>query len=289
MGIESQHDRGILRRFVRDALRNRLENARRERRRTQVEKAPDHRPVAALIFGVGGSPGIGAAVAERAAQGGLVVYVAGRTAQKIDATAAALRQAGHQAIPMTVDVTQAEQIRTAFERVASDGNRLGLVLHNVGTNRPTPFLEISPEGLEQRWKADCRSGFLVAQNALAQMLEQADQGHGRGTLIFTGASASLRGKAGFAAFAQAKAGLRMLSQSLAREFGPEGIHVAHVVIDGVVDGQRLRERLPDDLSAQGEDGCLSPRDIAETYWALYQQHRSVWTQEIDLRPFKESW
>ncbi|ORE86342.1 short-chain dehydrogenase/reductase SDR [Oceanococcus atlanticus] len=289
MAAQSRHDRGILRRFLRDALSNRMDNVRRKRRQALHARSSDTRAPAALIFGVGASPGIGAALAQRAAQEGMVVYAAGRNPQKLEACVDEIRAAGHQAVALTVDVTQPKAIQAAFESVVRDGHRLDLVIHNVGTNRPTPFLEISPDGLEQRWKADCRSGFLVAQQAVACMLEYPERDQGRGTILFTGASASLRGKAGFAAFAQAKAGLRMLSQALAREFGPQGIHVAHVIVDGAVDGHRLREHLSDAINAKGEDGCLNPQSIAETYWALHQQHRSVWTQELDLRPFKEAW
>ncbi len=289
MAVESRHDQGIMRRLVLGAIRDRADTIRRKRQRAKRERNGDQRPHAALVFGVGALPGIGAAVAARCSAEGMTAYVAGRDPEKLEATVAAIHSAGHKAKAITVDVADPEQIRAAFDLVDADGCRLELVVHNVGTNRPTPFLDITPEGLEKRWAADCRSGFLVGQHAISSMLEQADSGRGRGTLIFTGATASLRGKAGFALIAQAKAGLRMLSQALAREFGPEGIHVAHVIIDGAVDGIRLRNAAPDYVQAQGEDGTLNPDDIAETYWRIYQQHRSAWTQEIDLRPFKESW
>lgn len=289
MGTKSEHDQGILRHFLRGAVRDQVEKTRRKLHRAQWEKRGDKRPHAALIFGVGAQPGIGAAVAARCAAGGMTAYLAGRNAEKVDATVSAIRQAGYRAEGFTVDASAPEDIQAAFSAVAADGCRLELVVHNVGTNRPTPFLDITPEGLEKRWAADCRSGFLIGQQAIKTMLEQGDSGRGRGTLLFTGASASLRGKANFALFAQAKAGLRMLGQALAREFGPEGIHVAHIIIDGVVDGSRLQEMFPDTREALGEEGTLDPDDIAEAYWNLYQQHRSAWTQEIDLRPFKENW
>ncbi|MDC0663683.1 SDR family NAD(P)-dependent oxidoreductase [Marinobacter sp. SS21] len=279
MGKQTDHDSGLARQFFGRLIRQRLNGRRRARRQRELQAL--NRPRAALIVGAGSPNGIGGAVAQRAAEGGLHVFVAGRNVEKIAATAAHI---GNSATAVVVDARSTESIQKVFEQIASDGYALDLVVHNVGTNRPKPFLDITPEKLESAWLQDTASGFEVARQALAAMVEQ-----GHGTLLFTGASASLRGKAGFALFAQAKAGLRMLAQSLAREFGPQGIHVAHVVIDGAVDGDRLRDSVPGYLDAQGEDGALSPTAIAETYWQLHQQHRSVWTHELDLRPFKENW
>lgn len=275
----TDHDNGLARQFLGRLVRQRLNARRRTHRQRELQAL--HRPRAALIVGVGSPNGIGGAIARRAAEGGLHVYVAGRTADKISATAADI---GSQASAIVVDARNIGSIRSAFRQVAADGYALDLVVHNVGTNRPKSFMDITPENLESAWQQDTASGFEVARQALAAMTEQ-----GHGTLLFTGASASLRGNAGFALFAQAKAGLRMLAQSLAREFGPQGIHVAHVVIDGVVDGDRVRDIVPGYVDAQGEDGALSPAAIAESYWQLHQQHRSVWTHELDLRPFKENW
>lgn len=244
----------------------------------------DDAPRAALIFGAGALPGIGAAVAMRAARGGLRVYVTGRNVEKIEQTVQTIAGQGGSAVALQVDASLQEQVAGAFERAVQDGCRLELVVHNVGTNRPGSFLDITPAQLEKSWRNDCLSGFIVGQEATKRMVPQE-----RGTLIFTGASASLRGKAGFGSFAAAKAGLRILAQSMAREFGPKGIHVAHVIIDGVVDGDRLRSLMPDLIEQKGEDGALKPADIAEVYWALHRQHRTTWTHELDLRPFKENW
>jgi NAD(P)-dependent dehydrogenase (short-subunit alcohol dehydrogenase family) len=134
-------------------------------------------------------------------------------------------------------------------------------------------------------------GFVFARAALPLLLaapDAADNPIGAGSLIFTGATASLRGRPPFAAFAAAKAGLRSLSQSLAREFGPRGVHVAHVVIDGGIDGERLRTASPQRAEQAGVDGLLQPDAIAESYWQLHHQHRSAWTQELDLRPYRET-
>jgi NAD(P)-dependent dehydrogenase (short-subunit alcohol dehydrogenase family) len=136
---------------------------------------------------------------------------------------------------------------------------------------------------EDFWRIGCFGGFLVGREAARRLVPL-----GRGTVLFTGASGSLRGKPGFAQFAAAKAGLRMLAQSMAREFGPQGIHVAHVVIDGGINGERLRRSRPEMVEERGEDGLLGVDAIAETYWHLHRQARSAWAQEIDLRPYKES-
>jgi NAD(P)-dependent dehydrogenase (short-subunit alcohol dehydrogenase family) len=135
---------------------------------------------------------------------------------------------------------------------------------------------------EELWRVGCFAGFLVGREA-ARRLAPLE----RGTVIFTGASASLRGKRGYAQFAAAKAGLRMVAQAMAREFGPQGIHVAHVIIDGGVDGEKLRSAAPDIAKIRGEDGLLTVDPIAEAYWQLHRQHSSAWAHEIDLRPYKE--
>ena len=144
------------------------------------------------------------------------------------------------------------------------------------------FRELSAELFEQFWRVGCFGGFLVGREAARRLVPL-----GRGTMIFTGASASLRGKPGYAQFAAAKAGLCMVAQSMAREYGPSGIHVAHVLIDGAIDGERLRSRRPEVIRERGEDSLLNIEAIAEAYWQIHRQARSAWTHELDLRPFKE--
>jgi len=160
---------------------------------------------------------------------------------------------------------------------------LALAVHNAGSNRPTPFLKLSAESFEQHWREHVLGGFQVAQAALPALLAQ-----GGGSLFFTGASGSLRGKANFAPFASAKAGLRNLAQSIAREFGPQNIHVGHVVVDGGIAGERLLSFRPSLAEERGPDGMLSIDAIAEGYWFMHHQQRSAWTLELDLRPWSES-
>jgi len=143
-------------------------------------------------------------------------------------------------------------------------------------------LEVTPEQFESTWRGSAYAGFLFVRATLPLLLDS-----GGGSLLLTGATASVRGGGPFIAFAAAKAALRSIAQSTAREYGPQGIHVAHVVVDGGIDGERLRSTAPDWVARAGENGLLSPDAIADTYWHLHQQPRSAWTHELDLRPFKE--
>src|SRR5260370_1439780 len=160
--------------------------------------------------------------------------------------------------------------------------RAALVVFNAGNNRRIDFRELSPQLFEEFWRVGCFGGFLVGREAARRLVPL-----GRGTVIFTGASASLRGKPGFAHFAAAKAGLRMIAQSMAREYGPLGIHVAHVVIDGGIDGERLRSRRPEIVEERGEDGLLGIEAIAEAYWQIYPQPRSASPHVLDMVPIKQ--
>ena len=235
----------------------------------------------ALVVGVGSSQGLGAASARRFAREGLHVVVAGRTRDKVEGVAGELRAAGASVEAIVGDASiEADAVR--FLDTAAARGRLAIVLHNAGSNRFDTFLELEREAFEQLWREHCLGGFLVGREAARRMVPQ-----GAGTILFTGASGSLRGKAGFAAFAAAKAGLRAVAQSMAREFGPKGIHVAHVVIDGGINGQRLLSRFPKRAEESGADGLLNIDAIAETYWQLHGQHRSAWTLELDLRPWVE--
>ena len=239
-------------------------------------------PGSVLIVGVGASRGVGAAVARRFAREGHPVAIAGRNAEKLGATAAELRAAGAAVVEVVGDASLAEDARR-FVAAAQELAPLAVVVHNAGSNMPAPFLKVTEQRFESHWREHTLGGFQTAQAAIPVLLEQ-----GGGTLIFTGASGSLRGKANFAPFAAAKAGLRALAQSLAREFGPHDIHVGHVVIDGGIAGERLLSRMPNLAEQRGPDGLLDPDAIAEAYWVLHTQQRSAWTHELDLRPWAET-
>ncbi|MEM1390341.1 MAG: SDR family NAD(P)-dependent oxidoreductase [Pseudomonadota bacterium] len=236
-----------------------------------------------IVVGVGALEGVGAAVSRRFAKQGHHVIAVGRTQEKIDAVAADIVSTGGSAEGVAADVTSEADLDALFEHAKSKGT-LSAVIYNAGNNAIIPFSELTADQFESFWRVGCFGAFLVAKRAMSILAEQ-----GEGSLLFTGASGSMRGKPAFAHFAAMKAGLRMLSQSLAREYGPKGVHVAHVIVDGVIDGDMVRSRFGEYLEALGEDGSLSPDAIADAFWFLHSQHRSAWTQELDLRPFKENW
>lgn len=226
----------------------------------------------ALVVGAG--PGLGSAVARRFAQAGMTVAVARRSKDKLTALA---EEIGGRAYGC--DATDPRAVDGLFDAIAADLGAPSVVVFNAGAFRPGSILEIEPEDFERCWRIGCLGGFLVGQAAARRMVES-----GGGTIIFTGATAALRGSAKFANLAVPKFGLRALAQSMARELGPKGIHIAHVIIDGQIaadrDGYRSDER--------GEDAVLAPAAIAEAYYTLFTQDRSAWTLEMDLRPWGES-
>ncbi len=222
---------------------------------------------------VGAGPGLGAALTRRFAQAGMKVAVARRRKEELEALAA---ETGGQAY--ACDATDHGEVEALFSAVERDLGSPGVVSFNAGAYRPGGILEITPEDFELCWRIGCLGGFNVGQAAARRMLEA-----GSGTLLFTGATAALRGSAGFANLAVPKFGLRALAQSLARELGPKGIHVAHLVIDG----QIAAERPGYSPAERGADAVLDPAAIAEAAYQLHLQPRSAWTQELDLRPWVE--
>ncbi len=234
------------------------------------------------MIGVGASAGLGASLCRRFAAEGVPVFVAGRTLERISAVASDIETSGGRATPKVTDATSASDVVALFDAVVESGSPPTVAIYNVGNNRFRPLLEMDDAFFEDLWRLCCFGGFLFGREAARRMLP------GGGTLLFTGATASLRARPPFTAFAAAKAGLRALAQGMAREFGPQGLHVGHVIIDGMIDGDQLNRRFPDLKQQKGEDGMLSVDAIADAYWALHGQHRSAWSFELDLRPFKES-
>lgn len=235
----------------------------------------------ALIVGVGASKGLGAAAGRVFAAAGFDVTIAGRNASKLEEAAKSIAAVGRAPRVVIGDVTRAEDV-SRFVSVASEASPITVAVHNAGGNTPAPFLEVTQASFEQHWREHALGGFLLAQAVLPKMLEQ-----GAGTLIFTGATGSVRGSARFSPFAAAKGALRNLAQSVAREFAPKGIHVAHVIVDGVIHGDRANAMIPGLESRFGPDGMLEPDHIAENYLVLHRQHRTAWTHELDLRPWSE--
>jgi len=239
-------------------------------------------PGIAIVVGVGAERGLGAAACRRFARGGLHVLAAGRTAPRLRAVVDAIRSDGGVATPVVADTTSEADVVRVFDVARDLGGALDVVVFNAGNNRIAPLTEMTASFFEETWRVACFGGFLVGREAARRMLPQR-----HGTVLFTGATASLRSRPPFTAFASAKAGLRAVAQAMARDLGPQGVHVAHVIVDGGIDGERLRTAVPDFVAAKGPDGLLDPDAIAETYWQLHVQHPTAWTFELDLRPAKE--
>jgi NAD(P)-dependent dehydrogenase (short-subunit alcohol dehydrogenase family) len=237
----------------------------------------------AVVIGVGASSGLGAALARRFASEGLTVYLGGRTLEKLQHVAAEITAQGGCAVPLAVDATNEKSVMNFFAQIMSEQNaQLSIVACNVDSNQFAPLLETSAEMFTKLWQQNALAGFLVGREAAKYMVQQE-----KGTVFFTGASGSLRARPPFTAFSSAKSALRHLAQGMAREFGKQGIHVVHTIIDGVIDGERARVNFADFVEQKGEEGLLNLEAIADTYWHLHCQPKSVWTHELDLRPFKE--
>jgi NAD(P)-dependent dehydrogenase (short-subunit alcohol dehydrogenase family) len=233
----------------------------------------------ALVLGVGARAGLGGALCARFAREGMAVFPFGRTAAAVDAIAAEVRGT---AIPG--DCTLAADVERAFDVVAKEtGAPPKLVVYNAGNMAAGAIADMDPAFFEAAWRVCAFGAFLCGREAVRRM-----GAAGAGTLLFTGATASLRARPPFTAFASAKAAERAIAQGLARELGPQGVHVAHVIVDGVIDGDQVNSRIPQLRERLGADGMLSVDALADAYWMLHAQPRSAWTFELDLRPYKES-
>lgn len=231
----------------------------------------------AAVLGVG--PGLGAAVARRFSREGYAVALMARSEESTSDVQQEIEDSGGETLPVSTDATDPASVEAAFEKVRTELGDPEVFVYNAGAFQMGGILEITPEQFDFCFKANCAGAFYAAQQVLPAMQEA-----GHGTVLLTGATASIRGSARFAALATGKFGLRALSQSMAREFGPQGIHVAHVVIDGQINTPRVREMSPD----RDDSTMLSPDAIAETYWRLHSQDPTAWTLELDLRPAVES-
>jgi NAD(P)-dependent dehydrogenase (short-subunit alcohol dehydrogenase family) len=231
---------------------------------------------------VGAGDGLGSAVARRFARGGYTVCLVRRHGDKLDGAVKEIEAAGGRAHGFGVDARREDEMVALFDRVERELGPIEVAVHNIGANVNFSILDTDVRKYTKVWEMACFSGFLLGREAARRMTPR-----GRGTILFTGATASLRGGSGFAAFAGAKFALRALAQSMARELGPKGVHVAHVVIDGPIDMPWIRENFPDLVKSRPEDGLLAPDASAENYWSLHAQAPSAWTHELDLRPFME--
>jgi NAD(P)-dependent dehydrogenase (short-subunit alcohol dehydrogenase family) len=237
---------------------------------------------AVLVVGAGDA--LGGSIAKRFAREGYAAVIVRRHAEQLEPLAAAIREAGGEAHPFGVDARQEDQMVALFDRIEAEIAPLEACVFNIGANVRFPIAETTSRVFLKVWEMACFSGFLTGREAARRMTPR-----GRGTILFTGATASVRGREGFAAFASAKHGLRALAQSMARELGPKGVHVAHTIIDGAIDTAWIAENFPERHALKAQDGILNPEHIADAYWALHTQPRDAWTHELDLRPWMETW
>ncbi len=235
----------------------------------------------ALIVGAGDY--LGLAIARRFAREGLHV-IGTRRRGDLSQLTKSIANAGGTATGIHSDARDEDQVAALITGIEENHGPIDVAVFNVGGNVRFPLLETSARVYRKVWEMCAFAGFLVGREAARVMLPR-----GRGTILFTGATASVRGGSGFAAFAGGKYALRALAQSMAREFGPQGIHVGHVVIDGPIDNDNSRELFPEIYAERSEDGVLKPDDIAEIYWHLHSQPRTAWTFETDVRTFAEPW
>ena len=237
---------------------------------------------AALVIGAGDATG--GAIARRFAREGYVACPVRRHADKLGPLVAEIERAGHEVRPFGVDARDEDQMVALVADIEREIGPIEVAVFNIGANVRFPIDELTSRVYRKVWEMACFAGFLMGREVARPMARR-----GRGTIIFTGATASLRGGSGFAAFAGAKFALRALAQSMARELGPRGVHVAHSIIDGAIDTAFIRDNFPERYALKSQDGVLDPEAIAEAYWAVHIQPRNAWTHEFDLRPWMENW
>ncbi|MFK4721989.1 NAD(P)-dependent dehydrogenase (short-subunit alcohol dehydrogenase family) [Bradyrhizobium niftali] len=233
----------------------------------------------AIVIGVGPDRGLGARLCKRFAADGLKVIVAGRTRSALQAVADDIIKAGGAAVPIVADATSESEIVALFDAAGED---LDLAIYNAGNNTPGKIIEMEADYFEKAWRVVCFGGFLFGREAVRRMVPKK-----AGTLLFTGASASLRGRSGYGAFNSSKAGLRTLAQAMAKEYASDGIHVGHVVVDGAIAGDKILSRFPD--AASREDSLIDIEGIVDGFTFLYRQPERAWSFELDVRTSKEKW
>jgi NAD(P)-dependent dehydrogenase (short-subunit alcohol dehydrogenase family) len=237
---------------------------------------------AALVIGAGDATG--GAIARRFAREGFTACVTRRNADKLAPLVARIEAEGGKARAFGSDARKEEAMAALVDTIEREVGPIEVAAFNIGANVRFPIRETTSRVYFKVWEMACFAGFLMGREVAKAMVPR-----GRGTILFTGATASVRGSAGYSAFSGAKHALRALAQSMARELAPQGIHVAHVVIDGAIDTEFIRTNFPARAALKDQDGILNPEAIAEVYWQLHRQPRSAWTHEMDLRPWMETW
>jgi NAD(P)-dependent dehydrogenase (short-subunit alcohol dehydrogenase family) len=236
----------------------------------------------ALIIGAGDATG--GAIAKRFAKEGYVTACVRRNGDKLAPLVEDIEKLGGKAIAYGCDARNEEAVQALIEKIETEVGPIGVLVFNIGANVPSSILEETSRKFYKIWEMGCFAGFLCGREVALRMVER-----GSGTILYTGATASIRGGSHFAAFSGSKHALRALAQSMARELGPKGIHVGHVVVDGAIDTDFIRTNFPDRYALKEEDGILNPDHIADNYWLLHNQPRDSWTFEIDVRPWMEKW
>ena len=236
------------------------------------------------ILVIGAGDATGGAIARRFAREGFIACVARRSADRLEQLVEQIRADGGQAHGFASDARKEDEVVALVQRIEREVAPIEVAVFNIGGHVRQPITEMTSRVYFKTWQKACFAGFLMGREVAKAMLPR-----GRGTIFFTGATASLRGREGFAAFASAKHALRALAQSMARELWPKGIHVVHTVIDGAIDTEFIRTTFPQRYAMKEQQGIVSPAHIADAYWQIYQQPRDAWTHETELRPWIETW
>lgn len=233
------------------------------------------------MIGVGPDRGLGAQLCARFAREDLEVLVAGRTPEKLESVVASIEGAGGRARAYTADATDESQVKALFDAAGDD---LSLAVYNAGNNTPGRIIDMEADYFENSWRVCCFGGFLFGREAVRRLVPA-----GGGTLLFTGASASLRGRAMFGAFNSSKGALRNLAQAMAKEYAGDGVHVGHVVVDGPIGGDKIMQGFPEYAEKLGNEGMISIEGIVDAFVYLYRQPRTAWSFEVDVRTSQEKW
>ena len=236
----------------------------------------------ALVIGVGPLNGLGGQLCRKIANSNFEVFVAGRTSSSLDNVVNTILNDGNKAIPIVVDATDENQIKNMIKDI---GPGLDFAVYNVGNSRPGKIVEMDANYFRESWESGCFGGFLFAKEVIKTFLLEKTAG----TIIFTGASASLRGKSNFGAFNSAKGALRNLAQALAKEYAENSIHISHVIVDGGLAGERIKQRLSDFEERVKEGKLINIENVTDAYMFLYNQSKDAWTFELDVRTSQENW
>ena len=237
----------------------------------------------ALVIGAGTS--LGSAVARCFARDGLTAVVARRTGEELSTLKKEIEDFGGTCHPFSLDARKEDDVINLINKIENEIGEIEVAVYNIGANIKFGITETTSQKYYKVWEMAAFGAFLMGREVAKKMIPRK-----KGTIIFTGATASVRGGDGFAAFAGAKHAKRALAQSMARELGPKGIHVAHVIIDGAIDTPWIKKLAPDYVKEKKKiDGIMNPDDIASNYIMLHKQSRNAWKQELDLRPWVEKW